>query len=65
MMEAEDMLELRNTIADIYAENTGKPINVIQKDLERDYFMSATEAQDYGIIDRVVMSKKENEIKPE
>ena len=64
-MEVEDMLELRNTIADIYAENTGKPVDVIQKDLERDYFMSATEAQDYGIIDRVVMSKKENEIKPE
>jgi ATP-dependent Clp protease, protease subunit len=63
--ETEDMLELRNTIADIYAQNTGKPVDVIQKDLERDYFMSATEAQDYGIIDRVVMSKKENEIKPE
>ena len=63
--ETEDMLELRNTIADIYAQNTGKPVDVIQKDLERDYFMSATEARDYGIIDRVVMSKKENEIKPE
>jgi ATP-dependent Clp protease protease subunit len=58
MMEAEDMLELRNTIADIYAKNTDQPINVIQKDLERDYFMSATEAQDYGIIDRVVELKK-------
>ena len=63
--EKEDMLELRNTIADIYAQNTGKPVDVIQKDLERDYFMSATEARDYGIIDRIVMSKKENEIKPE
>jgi len=63
--ETEDMLELRNTIADIYAQNTGKPVDVIQKDLERDNFMSATEAQDYGIIDRVAMSKKENEIKPE
>ena len=64
-MEVEDMLELRNTIEDIYAENTGKPVDVIQKDLERDYFMSATEAQDYGIIDRIIKSKKENEIKPE
>jgi ATP-dependent Clp protease protease subunit len=63
--EKEDMLELRNTIADIYAQHTGQPVDVIQKDLERDYFMSATEARDYGIIDRVVMSKKENEIKPE
>ena len=64
-IEAKNMLELRNTIADIYAENTGKPVDVIQKDLERDYFMSATEAQDYGIIDRIIGSKKENEIKPE
>ena len=58
MMEVEDMLELRNTIANIYAENTGKPVDVIQKGLERDYFMSATEAQDYGIIDHIVKSKK-------
>jgi ATP-dependent Clp protease protease subunit len=64
-IEAEDMFELRNTIADIYAENTGKPVDVIQKDLERDYFMSATEAQDYGIIDRVAKFKKENEENPE
>ena len=60
-MKTQNMLELRNTIADIYAENTGKPVDVIQKDLERDYFMSATEAQDYGIIDRIIKSKKENE----
>jgi ATP-dependent Clp protease protease subunit len=63
--ELENLSELRNTIADIYAENTGKPVDVIQKDLEREYFMSATEARDYGIIDRVIMSKKENAIKPE
>ena len=63
MMETEDMFELRNTIADIYAGNTGKPVDVIQKDLERYSLMSATEAQDYGIIDRVAKFKKENEIK--
>jgi ATP-dependent Clp protease protease subunit len=63
IIEEEETLELRNTIADIYAENTGKPLYVIQKDMERDYdyFMSATEAQDYGIIDRVAKYKKENE----
>ena len=63
IIEEEDTLELRNTIADIYAENTGKPVDVIQKDMERDYdyFMSATEAQDYGIIDRIAKLKKENE----
>ena len=67
IIEEKDTLELRNTIADIYAGNTGKPVDVIQKDLERDYdyFMSATEAQDYGIIDRVAKFKKENEENPE
>jgi len=65
IIKREKMLKLRNTIADIYAENTGQPVDVIQKDLERDYFMSATEAQDYGMIDRIIGSKKENEIKPE
>uniref|UniRef100_A0AAU7ALY4 ATP-dependent Clp protease proteolytic subunit n=1 Tax=Carex cinerascens TaxID=2753223 RepID=A0AAU7ALY4_9POAL len=65
--ETEDMLELRNIIVDIYAENTGKLVGVIQKDMERgmerdyDYFMSATEAKDYGIIDRIARLKKENE----
>lgn len=48
---------------DIYAENTDKPINVIQKDLKRYSFMSATEVQNYGIIDCVAKFKKENEIK--
>ena len=63
IIEEEDTLELRNTIADIYAENTGKPVDVIQKDMERDYdyFMSATEAKDYGIIDRIARLKKESE----
>jgi len=61
--ETEDMLELRNIIVDIYAESTGKLVDVIQKDMERDYdyYMSATEAKDYGIIDRFARLKKENE----
>ena len=56
-VEAEEMFELRNTIAEIYAQKTGQPINVIQNDLERDTFMSATEAQDYGIIDHIAIEK--------
>jgi len=51
--EAEGMLELRNTIATIYAQTTGNLLRVVQKDLEREKYMSATEAQAYGIIDHV------------
>jgi ATP-dependent Clp protease, protease subunit len=40
-MQAEELSKLRNTIVEIYAQNTGQPLNVIQEDLERDNFMSA------------------------
>jgi len=49
-MEAEELCELRYTIAEIYALKTGQPRNVIQNDLERDTFMSAKEAKEDGII---------------
>jgi ATP-dependent Clp protease protease subunit len=52
--DANEMRKLRNTFADIYAQKTGQPINVVQNDLERDTFMSAEEAQEYGIIDHIV-----------
>ena len=61
-VEAEQMFELRNTFAEIYAKKTGQPLDVVQNDLERDTFMSAKEAQDYGIVDRIakkVLKKKQ------
>ncbi|HAG82864.1 MAG TPA: ATP-dependent Clp protease proteolytic subunit, partial [Cyanobacteria bacterium UBA12227] len=36
------------------AQNTGKPLEKIEKDMDRDFFMSAPEAKDYGLIDRVI-----------
>ena len=61
--EGKELVQMRNEIANIYAENTGKPINVIQKDIERDSYMSAKEAQAYGIVDRIakVQNKKDKE----
>ena len=47
LMETEEMFELFNTIAKIYAQKTGQSVNIIQNDLERDTFMPATETQDY------------------
>ena len=59
--EEELMLDLRNTIADIYAKNTKKPLTVIQRDLDRDTFMSAKEAQAYGIIDHIPLPPPKKE----
>ncbi len=53
-IEAKEILRLRHQLNGIYAKNTGKPIEKIEKDMDRDYFMSAAEAMEYGLIDRVI-----------
>nr|YP_010942451.1 clp protease proteolytic subunit [Persicaria sagittata]WLS53426.1 clp protease proteolytic subunit [Persicaria sagittata] len=53
VMEAEELLALRETLTKVYAQRTGQPVWVLTEDLERDVFMSAREAQAHGIIDRV------------
>nr|WOZ11901.1 ATP-dependent Clp protease proteolytic subunit [Prostanthera althoferi subsp. althoferi]WOZ11988.1 ATP-dependent Clp protease proteolytic subunit [Prostanthera althoferi subsp. althoferi]WOZ12336.1 ATP-dependent Clp protease proteolytic subunit [Prostanthera althoferi subsp. althoferi]WOZ12597.1 ATP-dependent Clp protease proteolytic subunit [Prostanthera althoferi subsp. althoferi]WOZ12858.1 ATP-dependent Clp protease proteolytic subunit [Prostanthera althoferi subsp. althoferi] len=53
VMEAEEMLILRETVVEVYVQRTGKPAWIISEDMERDVFMSATEAQAYGIVDLV------------
>lgn len=55
ILEAEELLKLRETITKVYVQRTGKPLWVVSEDLERDVFMSATEAKAYGIIDLVAV----------
>ena len=53
---AEHILRTRKTLNSILAANTGKPLEVNQTDTERDNFMSAAEAKEYGLIDEVIAS---------
>ena len=53
-IQAREILKLRETLNQILAERTGQPIDKIRSDSERDYFMSATEARDYGLVDQVI-----------
>nr|YP_001430129.1 ATP-dependent Clp protease proteolytic subunit [Cuscuta reflexa]A7M988.1 RecName: Full=ATP-dependent Clp protease proteolytic subunit; AltName: Full=Endopeptidase Clp [Cuscuta reflexa]CAM98416.1 ATP-dependent Clp protease proteolytic subunit [Cuscuta reflexa] len=53
ILEAEELLKLRESLAKVYVQRTGKPDWVIAEDMERDVFLSATEAQSYGIVDVV------------
>nr|YP_009478220.1 ATP-dependent Clp protease proteolytic subunit [Adiantum shastense]AVP32686.1 ATP-dependent Clp protease proteolytic subunit [Adiantum shastense] len=55
VMEAEEVLKLRDCITKVYAQRTGKPLWVISEDMERDVFLSAEEAQDYGVVDLVAL----------
>jgi ATP-dependent Clp protease, protease subunit len=57
-IQAKEILKLRDTINEILSHHTGQPLEKIQKDTDRDYFMSAQEAKDYGIIDEVVVNNK-------
>ena len=52
---AEHILSTRKTLNSILAANTGKPLEVIQTDTERDNFMTAQEAKEYGLIDEVIV----------
>ena len=55
---AKETLKLREITTNILSEHTGQPVEKIQEDIERDYFMSAEEAADYGLIDEVITRKK-------
>lgn len=52
-ISARETLRIREHLDDLLAKNTGQPIERINKDTERDYYMSANEAKDYGLVDNV------------
>jgi len=54
---AENILKTKQKLNEILAANTGKPLDVIEIDTERDHYMSADEAKEYGIIDSVIISR--------
>jgi ATP-dependent Clp protease protease subunit len=53
-IHAREILKTREQLNKILADRTGQPVEKIAKDVERDYFMSASEAQEYGLVDRVI-----------
>ncbi|MGQ8874779.1 ATP-dependent Clp endopeptidase proteolytic subunit ClpP [Paenibacillus amylolyticus] len=55
-IRARRILKMRDTLNRIISERTGQPLERIEKDTDRDYFMSAAEAADYGIIDKVIQN---------
>ena len=56
-IQAEQILKIKKRLNAILAENTGKDIETIERDCERDHFMTAEEAQTYGIIDKVIYKR--------
>ncbi|MCE5301233.1 MAG: ATP-dependent Clp endopeptidase proteolytic subunit ClpP [Spirochaetia bacterium] len=58
-IHAREILNLRERLNKILAKHTGQSLKKIDKDTDRDYFMSAQEAKEYGIIDEIIESKKD------
>ena len=56
-IQAREILRLREKLNELLAKHTGQALDKIQKDTDRDYFMSADEAKEYGIIDEVIYGK--------
>ena len=53
-IEAKEILRMKAMLNGILAENSGQPLDKIKKDTERDYYLSAKEAMEYGLIDKVI-----------
>lgn len=59
-IQAREILSIRRRLAEIYAKHTGKPIEQIERDTDRDYHMTAEEAREYGIIDNVFSERSDS-----
>ncbi len=54
-IQAREIVRLKRMLIEYFSQHTGKDVSVIEKDLERDYFMSAAEAVEYGLVDSVLV----------
>jgi len=60
-IQAQEIISLRERLNQILAENTGQPIERIREDTERDHFMSAEDAVSYGLVDKLLVSREDED----
>jgi ATP-dependent Clp protease protease subunit len=56
-IQAEEILKMKKNINEILSNHTGKPIDQLAKDTDRDYYLSSQEAKDYGLIDNIMLKR--------
>ena len=59
-ISAKHILKTKDSLNKILSKNTGQPISQIEKDVDRDYYMSAEEAKKYGLIDDIIKTRISN-----
>ncbi len=63
-IQAREILRLREELNDIMAQHTGQPIDRINRDTERDFYMSGEQAKEYGLIDDVIRHREAGKLSP-
>ncbi len=58
LIHAEQILRIRQKLNQILAKNTGKPLEMIERDVDRDHFLTAEEAKEYGLIDEIIAPRR-------
>lgn len=61
-IEAKEVIRVKQALNEMLAKHTGKPLEQIERDTDRDYFMSAQEAVEYGLIDRVIEERTQEAV---
>jgi ATP-dependent Clp protease protease subunit len=61
-IQAREILRLREELNEIMAQHTGQPIDQINRDTERDFYMSGEQAKNYGLIDDVIIKREEGKL---
>jgi ATP-dependent Clp protease protease subunit len=61
-IQAQEILRLRRILDQILAHHTGKPVDQITRDSDRDFYMSPDEAREYGLIDHIITGHRGNEL---
>ena len=59
VIQAEQIVKIKNKLTKLLSEQTGQPLEKISTEMERDYYMSADEAKEYGLVDEVIVKKTE------
>jgi ATP-dependent Clp protease protease subunit len=60
---AEDIIKMKRRLNEVYVKHTGQPYEMVERTLDRDYFMTAEQAKEFGLIDRVLSKRDEIEMK--
>ena len=57
-IQLREVLAITRRLAEVIAHHTGRPVEQVERDLDRDYFMTAEEAMDYGLIDDIIVPRR-------